>query len=190
MGIKNLGFGFLIIFISGCSLGMEQPTPSVNVGTSSQNLENDWEPYQSSERPKNNLASDKGRWNGDSAWKHPPTTSSKYNDLLVKPVTDMERRPLPDVTNSTVSGDFPNVASSASLWVDQYVPATMREDFDRAAKEASYRGSSAIVDEETGNHFVMSRVWQAGKCSGIDINLMSPGGKLPVISRGSTEICS
>jgi hypothetical protein len=190
MKIKKLGFGFLIIFIAGCSLGMEHPSPSVNVGPSAQSLDADWKPYQAADRPKNNLVSDKGQWNGDSAWKYPPAASSERNDLMVKPVADMESKPLPEVSNQTVSGGFPNVASSTSLWVDQYVPAVMREDFDRAAKEASYRGSSVLVDEETGNHFVMSRVWQAGKCSGIDINLMSPGGKLPVISRGSTEICS
>lgn len=179
----------IVALASGCSVGMDVPVPSANVGPSVQAPNTGWEPYQMPPKHEPDVPQPKG-WRGDSAWGYPPAPPGPQDDqLTVKPVPDMERSSLPDVE---VSGTnvFANVASEKTLWVDRHVPTTMRESFDRAATEAAYRGSAVVVDEETGNQFAMSRVWQAGKCSGIDINLLSPGGKLPVISRGSTEICS
>lgn len=187
----RMPFGFLIVaLLAGCSVGMDVPVPSANVGPSGQSPNAGWEPYQMPPRDEPEVRQPKG-WRGDTAWRYPPAPSSQDDQLTVKPVPDMERSSLPDVqADNSGTNEFANVASEKSLWVDRHVPATMRESFDRAATEAAYRGSAVVVDKETGNQFAMSRVWQAGKCSGIDINLLSPGGKLPVISRGSTEICS
>lgn len=175
--------------VAGCSVGMDVPVPPANVGPSVQAPNAGWEPYQMPQKDEPEVRQSKG-WRGDSAWRYPPATGSQDDQLTVKPVPDMERSSLPDVQADSGTNEFANVASEKSLWVDRHVPATMRESFDRAATEAAYRGSSTVVDEETGNQFAMSRVWQAGKCSGIDVSLLSPGGKLPVISRGSTEVCS
>lgn len=190
MKFKMLTFFSVLSLIEGCTLGMEHPLPSVDVGPSSTDSDGGWMPYQISENISRKYRPQKVFSNAESAWNYPPAPSPIRDDLLVKPIADMDRKPLPDISSSVGVAASPNVASANSLWVDRYVPAVMRERFDKAATEASYRGSSVVVDEETGNHFVMSRIWQAGKCSGVDINLMSPGGKLPVISRGRTEICS
>lgn len=138
-----------------------------------------------------------------------PEAQAIDSDLVAKPVIDepeavtsssvepdVERAPLPAVQDTSVAvGDaapnsWMNVSSSRSLWVDKHVPATMREVFGDAANQAATEGSATVVDPESGHHYSMSRVWKVGKCSGLEVSMLSPGGKLPVISRGSTEVCS
>ena len=102
------------------------------------------------------------------------------------PEMNIVRGPLPSDSPAEEDGGSANV----SAWVSRYVPAASREGFQKATREAAILGASEFVDEETKGHFAINRVWKAGKCVGLEVILLSPGGKLPVISRGNTEVCS
>ena len=220
MNIKIISAFFASVLMSGCSMTSDMAVPPLDVGHSVQSPSSGWAPYQPSQQLQPELQPTPSKaWRGNTAWGYPPAPATAVrstpaaeapidDSMIAKPVpdtatveapsseADVERAPLQTVqsdaslTQDAAPNSWMNVSSSRSLWVDRHVPATMREAFGTAASQAAVEGTATVVDPDSGNHYSMSRVWKVGKCSGIDVSMLSPGGKLPVISRGSTEVCS
>lgn len=74
-------------------------------------------------------------------------------------------------------------------WVDNNVPAGMKEDFYSAARYAASNGSASITDQASQRKFVMQKSWTTGNCSGIDITVIESNGSKSLTPNGNTEIC-
>jgi len=184
-GIKMREFNYLVAFmilgLSGCtSVDM---TPPYDIAQETLHDHSEWQDYTVS-RPASSLA-EQG-WRTKSAWSHPPAERG-FEPIVEMPVERV------DLNSSKVQGEVSINSNSSyqlkSQWAADNVPSILLGDFRRAAINAKKTGSASFVDDGSDQEFRFAKLWDSGKCASIEVLILSEGGKLPIKSRGTIEVC-
>jgi len=76
-----------------------------------------------------------------------------------------------------------------SKWADGYVGEAFRAEFDAAATRAASRGLAEAEDADAGRVYAFTRKSVNAGCATVEVTVLSPGRKLPVLSRGTAVAC-
>lgn len=163
-----------------------------------------WEKYGAEQTPRVS----EGEWKSSTAWGHPPRHRDVVRTSIPAP-SKPEAAPAASVavdhSLESVSDETPDAPSTevkmespakpagkkvVSAWADNKVAEAFRGNFDDAVAEAARKGSARVVEEETSNVYAFSNPVRSGKCTRVEVTVLSPEGTLPIISRGHATVCS
>lgn len=165
-----------------------------------------WETYGSGQA----AAPDSAAWHTGTAWGHkpkqrtyssavlpPPSQPGLYASakpaMAASPAGPSSARPsavqpLPTATADAAGSDAKAVPA-VSEWTAQHVPESFRSAYASALSQAALHGTAKAVEPATGNVYAISSTGKSGRCVAMEVIIMSPEGKLPIISRGYAEHC-
>lgn len=174
----------ILLTLSSCvSVDM---TPPDNVGMPTESVSQpQWQDYRvdrSVGRSKEPITG----WQGKSAWSNGPANRS------FEPITEtaVERVDLGSVDTEVSKTEQSNVAYQLkSAWADSNVPSLLLPKFRKSAIEAKAKGKSTFVDDGTNYVYEFAKLWDSGECASVEVLILTEGGKLPIISRGTVEVC-
>lgn len=144
----------------------------------------DWQEYRVNRVPE--VAAERsGGWRSQTAWGHPP--AERGGVTADQDIQREELAPIGENTGPTEQSSVP--FQMKSDWADTNVSSVLLPQFRTAALEAKRNGKASFVAVGTGNQFKLSKLWDGGDCSSIEVLILPEGGSLPIISRGTVEVC-
>lgn len=182
IGTKIFPLIALSATLVGC-VSSNVTTPPVEIQVEQSN--EDWQEYRVNRVPEAAPERD-GGWRSQTAWGHPP---AQRDGVTVD--QDIQREELAPIGENT---GRPTEQSSVpfqmkSDWADANVSSVLLPQFRAAALEAKRNGKASFVAVGTGSQFKLSKLWDGGDCSSIEVLILPEGGSLPIISRGTVEVC-
>jgi len=171
--LSALGLGCLLL--ASCASVPPEPLPAPANPEAAQPPAAEWQPYLTRPAPPRDSVRRR---------RLPPPSVPAPPRAEAAPEASTSASP----ETAPVKADPPGPRTLDGTWEQEHVSEGFREAFEGALVRAA-SGQATETDPASGAVYAVSQKPGASGCKAFEVNVLSPGGTLPVLSRGYAYRC-